>query len=551
MAQIGKQGKLAKGIYSATVVLLVALILVVANFVTSRILARADLTHDRQFTISKATRDVLRGLDDVVTIKVYFSKKLPPNLATLRRNIDDVLRGYQAYSHGKVRVEYVDPSDKPDEEQKLRYLGIPQVQLNVLEKDQLQVINGYMGLAILYADRHQSIPVVQDVNTLEYDLTAGILQVLSKDKRVVGYLTGNGAPDLNKDFEALNRLLSQTYEVQQVDLSNGAQPVPDRVNTLIVARPQSIPAREQWQIDQFVMRGGRVLFMCDPIRLSEEMGLMNPTPINSGLDDMLASYGVKIETALVQDRVNENAGFSQGYMRYSTPYPFWPKVMGKGLSEQNPITSRLDAVVLPWCAPLDVTAASDTGSASGAQAVKAVVLARTSPQAWLQKGRYDLTPPNPFQMQQLPQQKGQSYPLAVALVGRFRSHFAGKPIPTAPGDSTMSAAPAGQSLDESKDTQILVVGNSQFASSNFLSMFPGNQNFILNAVDWMTLGDKLISIRSRGAVDRPLKITSGTGKLLFKYANTFGVAVLVAVFGFARFSMKKRARRAAAASHAA
>lgn len=551
MAIIGKQGRLAKGIYSATVVLLVLLILVVGNFVASRVLARIDLTHDHEFTISKATRDVLRGLDDVVTVKVYFSKKLPPNLATLRRNIDDVLRGYQAYSRGKVRVEYVDPSEKPEEEQKLRYLGIPQIQLNVLEKDQLQVINGYMGLAILYADRHQSIPVVQDVNTLEYDLTAGILQVLAKEKRVIGYLTGNGAPDLNKDYEALGRLLSQTYEVQPVDLGQGRQPVPEQINTLLVARPQAVPPRVQWQIDQYLMRGGRVIFMVDPIKLSEEMGLTNPMPVTSGLDDQLSSYGVKIEHALVQDRVNENAGFSTGYMRYSTPYPLWPKIMGKGLSDRNPITSRLDALVLPWCAPLQVVASigDTTGKNSAQPDVRATVLARSSPGAWLQKGRFDLTPSGPFQMQR-PPEKGESYPLAVALVGRFRSYFAGKPIPTT-GDSTSSPTPAENKIEESPETQMIVIGNSQFASSNFISMFPGNQNFILNAIDWMTLGDKLIEIRSRGAVDRSLKITSATGKALFKYLNTFGVAILIAVFGIVRFSMRRRARRTAAQVHVA
>jgi ABC-type uncharacterized transport system involved in gliding motility auxiliary subunit len=78
-------------------------------------------------------------------------------------------------------------------------------------------------------------------------------------------------------------------------------------------------------------------------------------------------------------------------------------------------------------------------------------------------------------------------------------------------------------------------------------MFPGNQEFILNAIDWMTLGDKLIAIRSRGATDRPLALGSGVGKLVFKYANTFGMAILVAIFGLVRFSVRRRARRAAGA----
>ncbi len=551
------------GLYSATVVLLTGLILVAGNFVSSRILARVDLTKDREFTISKATRDILRGLDDIVTIKVYFSKKLPPNLATLRRNIDDVLREYQAYSHGKVRVEYVDPTEKPEEEQKLRFLGIPQVQLNVLEKDQLQVINGYMGIAILYADRHEAIPIVQDVYTLEYDLTSGILQVLSKEKRVVGYLTGFNSPDLSKDFDSLQQLLSKSYQVRPVETQQGKIPIPQDINTLIVARPQSVPERVQWQIDQFVMRGGRVLFLLDPIRLDEQMGLASPIPVMSGLDDLLASYGVRVQKALVQDRAPfiENAGFSQGYVRYSVAYPLWPKASGKNLSADNPITSRLESLVLPWTAPLELLVPESRGrgakadttaqAASAAQPeVKATVLARTSPQAWLQKGRYDLTPPNPFQQMMRPPEPGRSYPIAVALTGRFKSYFAEKPVPPAPGDTTGVSAAAGTTVAESPETQLIVVGNSSFAASNFLSMFPGNQEFILNAVDWMTLGDKLIAIRSRGATDRPLGLASGGGKAVFKYANTFGMAILIAVFGIVRFSIRRRARQAAASTHA-
>ena len=82
-------------------------------------------------------------------------------------------------------------------------------------------------------------------------------------------------------------------------------------------------------------------------------------------------------------------------------------------------------------------------------------------------------------------------------------------------------------------------------------MFPGNQEFFLNSIDWMTMGDKLITIRSRGATDRPLGISSAAGKLAFKYANTFGMAILVAAFGVVRFTVRRRARRVAASTPAA
>lgn len=561
MSETRKRKSISTGAYSVTVVVLVALILVVANVVASRVLARVDLTKDKEFSISKSTKEVLRGLDDIVTIKVYFSKRLPPNLATLRRNVDDVLRSYQAYSRGKVRVEYVDPSDKPEEEQKLRFLGIPQVQLNVLEKDQLQVINGYMGMAILFADRHEAIPIVQDVTTLEYELTSGILQVLQTERKIVGYYSGNNAPQLTRDFEELNQVLSKTYTVRPVDLQEGREAVPEDVNTLVIARPQSVPERVQYQIDQFIMRGGRVVFLLDPLRLDEQMGLQSPIPVNSGLDDLVAHYGVRIQHALVQDRMPfvENAGFSQGYMRYTVPYPLWPKmILGQNLNTEHPVTSRIESLVLPWAAPLEVLVrvektkgekADTTGTGAGSPQpdVRAYVLGRSSPGATLQQGRFDLTPPNPFAMQQKPAGDARSYPLAVALVGRFSSYFTGKPVPPVPGDSLGVAAAAGSPQAQSPETQILVLGNSAFVSSNFLAMFPGNEEFILNSIDWMTLGDKLIAIRSRGAADRPLEITSAGSKAFFKYGNTFGVALLVAVFGVTRFSMRRRQRMAAAA----
>ncbi len=554
MTQNQKRSGVATGVYSVTVVILVALILVAGNFLASRVLARIDLTADKEFTVSKATRDVLGDLDDLVTIKVYFSKKLPPNLATLRRNIDDLLREYQAHAKGNLRVEHVDPSETPGEEQKLRFLGIPQIQLNILEKDQLQVINGYMGIAILYADRHEAIPVVQDVYTLEYDLTAAILRVLSDEKRTIGYLTGNQEPDISREYESLNRLLSQSYDVRAVDLDEGRTPVPDDIYTLLVARPQSVGERAQWQIDQFVMRGGRMIFLLDPIRIDPQTGLQQPIPIDSGLEDLLAHYGVRIQRALVQDVRNEHAGFSQGYMRYSVPYPLWPRINGDGLSSENPITSRLEALTLPWCSPLELTVpeataetaepdTNGTEKSSRQENVTATVLGRSSDHAWLQQGRFDLTPPGPFQ-QARPPENGESYPLAAALVGSFRSFFEGKEVPPAPGDS-LQITGTENSLSTSPETQMIVIGNSTFISSEFLGMFPGNAEFILNAVDWLTLGDKLIAIRSRGATDRPMDLTSSTGKAVFKYFNTFGMAILVAIFGVVRFSYRRRVRRAA------
>ena len=151
--------------YIALIVILAA-ILGVINLLSYRHFLRADLTENKQYTISASTKKVLAGLDDIVNIKVYFSKKLPPYLTTLTDQVTDLLDEYRTYAKGNLNIEFIDPAEDPTMEQKLRFMGIPQVRLNVIERDQAQFTNVYLGMAILYGDNKEVIPAVTDTNIL-------------------------------------------------------------------------------------------------------------------------------------------------------------------------------------------------------------------------------------------------------------------------------------------------------------------------------------------------------------------------------------------------
>jgi ABC-type uncharacterized transport system involved in gliding motility auxiliary subunit len=560
-------------------IVLVGAILVLINVIFAGVVLRLDLTGGKEFTTAKATRDVLRELKDLTTITVYMTKELPPQLATLRREIADLLEEYRTYGHGKVQIEFVDPGKDPQTEQRLRGLGIPQIMAQTVEKDQLQVVNIYLGIVISYLDRQEVIPVVQDTYTLEYDLTSAILKVGRQEQYVIGVLSGPTEHDLTKHMQGLRDLLQKQFQVQPVNLRDGESPVPAEVDLLIVAGPNRVPERVQYQIDQFVMRGGQTIVLLDAIRLPED-GSLQGLPVDSGLEPLLAHYGVRVQKSLVIDRaLCAQASFSGGYIRYTIPYPYWPKAVPDLLNRKNPITNRLESMVLPWVSPLEIDVpvdpgdpidkvremekadrkareemaqrmgttlppetesaeATPPGAAAGAVSapVTASVLVRTSPRAWTVSGRYDLNP-----QQNFPPGPMASQVLAASLGGRFTSYWADRPVPAAPGDTLgASAVATTPKLTESPETRILVVGNAQFATDTFLGQFPENSIFLQNAIDAMTLGDRLISIRSRGATDRPLKPTSDAAKSTLKLIGILGAPLLVIAFGLARFTLRRR-----------
>jgi len=172
------------------------------------------------------------------------------------------------------------------------------------------------------------------------------------------------------------------------------------------------------------------------------------------------------------------------------------------------------------------------------------VLARTSPKAWTVSGRYDLNPQQSFVPGAMSSQI-----LAVTLSGRFQSYYQNHPVPAVtppatgePGSEQAGiAASLGAPTLESSDTRLIVVGNALFATDGFLGQFPENSLFLLNSIDWMTIGDRLIAIRSRGATDRPLKPISDATKSTVKLLVLLGTPLCVIGFGLVRFTLRRRA----------
>jgi gliding-associated putative ABC transporter substrate-binding component GldG len=524
---------------------IIAGILVAGNVVAQRWFARLDLTERREYTLSPATRRMLAGLDDAVVVNAYFSRRLPPSLAHVRRQVQDLLEEYRAYSRGRLTLEFTDPGDDPAAAQRLRMMGIPQVQLEVLERDQFAVSAAYLGLALAYAGRQEVIPVVQDVGSLEYELTAALLRLTSPQRKSVGWLGAGLAEDdpRERGGNQLRRELAKLYDVRELQAA-GLTEVPAEVQTLILAGPRGLDERARYAVDQFLMRGGRLVALVDHFDLPE--GSLSPVPSESGVHDLLARYGAKVARDVVgEPHFNSPAAFSTGFMQFRLAYPYWVRVQREALDRESPITAKIESLVLPWASSMEPAVA-----AGGA--VKATVLATSSPDAWSESGAYDFSPQP---RRERPAAKGTpgTRTLALLLTGKFTSFWSDReppaPAPAAPeggkpGKAAGAAKAAAQPrpLRQSAETSILVVGTSRLVQPDFVRQFPENAAFLLNAVDWMTMGQDLIGIRSRTASEPAIDRTTDAQRTGLKAVNVIVVPLLIALIGLVRLNARRRRR---------
>ena len=514
-------------------------ILALINFLSARRFIRADLTEDQRYTISNATKDVLGALDDIVTITAYFSTA-PAEVAQIRRNVRDMLDEYNAFSKN-LQIDFVNPANFDDaQKQELRFKGIPEVQINVYKQDKAEIANVYMGISISYSGKEEVLQVVQSTANLEYELTSTILKVTAKEAKTVGFLTGHGEFDINdQNYQQFRQLLDKNgqgqYNITPVSLQDG-KAVDNTVTTLVIAGvKQALTEREKYELDQFIMRGGKAVFLVDPIQL--QPGTLQGTPLSTGLNDLLEHYGTKLGNNLLVDRrFHDNARFQRGFMTVFQPYRYFVKIVKPNFSTEHTITNQLETLTLPWTSSLEVITK---------EGITATTLATTSESGQTVQGYYNLSPDFP-----IPDAETQAYPVAVALEGKFKSFYADKEIPSVATDDTTSGADneapvptqdteARTTITESAQTQIIVIGTAQFLTQ----MRPDGINFFLNTVDWLTFGDALIGIRSQAITNRPLRDVSEIEKNLIKYLCIVGIPLLVVIFGLVRYFLKNRAKR--------
>jgi len=515
------------------IVIVIATVIII-NLISTNFFSRLDLTDDNIYSLSESSRALVGNLNDRMTVRAFISEDLPAPHNGDARYIKDLLDDYKAYSNGNLHYEFIDPV-KEDKEQEVMGLRIPPAQFNVFRNDKTEFIRGYKGLALMYGDKQEIIPFVENTSNLEYDLSAAIKKLTSTDLPFIGFTIGNGEPDMTAGLQAAYSILQNEYRVQFIDLDN-VRNLPDQMDALFVVSPKSkLSGWELYLIDQFIMRGGKVCFLPDKFEVNVGQSLV--TPIDNSLEPFINHFGFGLKEELVYDMqcnvipIQRDMG---GYrMQNIVQYPFFLKIVN--FNEEVPIVKSIKGLNMLFSSPLDLSVEVPSGA-------ERQVLFTTSEYAGARGLPVDISPDKRYLQADFDREY---LPLGAVITGTFSSYFAGREAPVYTGPDTTGDTPLPIKADTGRaESRLVLIGNGTFASDDFRR---NNSGFVLlmNIADWMTQDVGLISIRSRAVTARSLSPTSDGTKKIIKYANILAVPLLVVLFGVVRWQFRRSLRRKA------
>ncbi len=534
---------------ATTFVVLIIGAVVAVNLIGTRVFGRLDLTENKVYTLSNASKDIVRALPDYLNVKAYISKDLPPELANTSRYVRDLMDDYKTYSKGKLHFEAFDPESDKKIEDEANACKVQKLQIQVMRSQKFEVGTYWLGLCFQYQGKDDAIPEIGQVEGLEYEISS-IIKRMTQKKRKVAFTTGHGEQDLTQGFTFLKHVVDQEFDSTTVNPSTTA--IGDDVDALVVGGPkQAFDDKGRHEIDSFLMKGRGVIFLVDGMVLSAPRGGMPQMAAQpkvgqvnqTGLNELLEKYGFKIGEDFVFDRQNVPGPIDVGGRKMLKNLPVFVGVKTDQADKDNSILAGVNAVVFPFPSSVQLVGplASGTTQTPGA---KLWTLAASSPEAWKQTGFFFFSPmAETMEEAKDPKDHG-VFGLAYAYQGILKSAY--PPPGAVPGMSVPDNMPAAESR---KPVRLMVVGDSDFASDEYLQVarylpfYQGGAQMLFNAISWTMEDEALTPVRSKTVAARPINVGSDGAVLAVKVGNVFGVAILFIAFGIGRMVVRRTRRR--------
>ncbi len=523
-----------------------------------------------EYHVTGAIRQVLRDYQSAgnlfdtisgnVTMTAYLSapEALPESLQKFRDVTETVAAEIAESSRDKFRFEMHDPEAAGGAlaQQLAENYGFQPMVSSLFDTRSF-----WFYLVLENGDTAVQISLPDDLGAaaLKRNIEAALKRFASGFSKTVGLVAPTASPyampgQSGEGFSIVREVLSETYNVTDVDLTSGR--VPESVDLLMLLAPEGLDEAAVFAVDQFLMRGGTVVVATAPLKAEISRAGLSARAQTSGLEDLLAHHGVTIEQQFVMDP--QNAAFPLPVQRQvggfqiqeivMLDYPYFIDVREDGLNSDNAITADLPQITVPWVSPVRVD--SDKNAARNFE-----VIVQSSSRSWL-SDRLDISPQvtaagaSGF----VAGTAAGSQPLAVVVSGVFDSLYAGEPSPllriaqeaAATGDDDVEADPSADAADATPaevitgvieksptSARLLVIGSNDFASDLTLARIgagSGNEyllpaQMLVNAVDWSLEDSALLSIRARGHFNRTLPPLTEPEKQLFELAS-YGLALL-------------------------
>lgn len=500
-------------IYSASGIAMALIIVVCVNIVATSHYFRIDLTSDRIFTLSESTRKMLSELEVPVHIRFYFSKtnpQTPGNIKSFASRVEDLLEEYKVAANGAVRIEKLDPAPYSDAEDAATMEGISSQMLSSGEKI-------YCGISVNAIDRYKSLSFLspEKENLLEYDITRAIWDVTHTEKKTVGVMSALpvlGADKIQPTREEIAagkfaphgpwipfKELEDAYTLKKIPLD--VNEIDRDLDLLILIQPAGITEKGLLAVDQYLMRGGKLVVMLDPcsfyaiVKSATDPAYREIVTCN--LPELLKAWGVIFNNNIVVADMTFATRIQMPQNQMT--YPSILDIGTGGLNRDNNITALLERIGLVF------TGAFEVQEGSG---LHKETLIHSTPDS-MPVSAFIANRPDMLIRNFTP--SGKIFDMAVMLKGDFKTAF----------PDAVKKAEASKKLlarSTSPNTTVVLIGDTDFLFNDVCVQFSKDQfgrkfyvrkndniSFLHNLVEYLSGGDSMIDIRCRQTIARPFK----------------------------------------------
>ncbi|MBA3666015.1 MAG: gliding motility-associated ABC transporter substrate-binding protein GldG [Bacteroidetes bacterium] len=539
-------------------------IIILVNFIGSFYFKRFDLTSEKRYTLAESTKKLLSELNEEVLFKVYLNGNFNPDFTRLKNETKEILDEFRAYSDNQVQYEFITPgeglapAEKENIERQLSEKGLIPEQIVQKQADKTLetviwpgAIASFKGKEAVWQIFKRQLGVSAEecinnsVEELEYSLTTTIRKLQRDKKLEVTFIEGHQELDTLHQYDFM-RALSEYYNVNRTPIL-GKLAALKGSDAIIINRPDTtINDRDRFIIDQYIMSGGKVLWLIDPVYINRDTfnikGYTLGLTRNTGVEEMLFKYGVRLNPLLIQDfqcaQVPINVGFKGSPNFKFFPWVYSPLVMP---DLDHPIVKNLDLIKFDFASTLDTVTA---------KGIKKTILLRSSKTSKAQP-----TPARIFVGSALyPQKESQFHnpylSIACLLEGEFSS-FVEYRLPSALlRDTTFKY------IDKGKRTKMIIVADGDVGKNDFDRssgrFYPlgydkysrqayANKTFLLNCVNYLLDDEGLLQLRSREVKLRQLdKKKIALQRTKWQMTNVVLPLALVIVLGIISFYLRKR-----------
>lgn len=547
-----------------TLVALLAIVVMV-NFIGSFYFKRFDLTSEKRYTLSESTKKLLGELDDVIFLKVYLQGDFKPGFARLKSEAKEILDVFRAYSNNNIEYEFINVYDgvtteeATNIERQLYEKGLIPEQVTSSSKEKTSQGWIWPGAIVTYKNKetpwqiykrqigiNEEEAINNSVQDLEYGLTNVIRKLKQKRSQEVSFIEGHGESDTLQQYD-LMRSLAEYYTVNRIEINGKLSALKD-ADAIVITKPDSaFTDKDKFIIDQYIMNGGKVLWMIDPVYINMDTLMMKGYSLGFSqqynIEDMLFKYGVRLNPVLVQDFQSSAIPINTSVKRGDANFKLFPwfysvLVLPDGT---HPIVKNLDLIKMDYLSTIDTVTA---------KGIKKTVLLHTS--------KYTKTQPTPARISlalamQKPkeQQFRNSYqPVAVLLEGEFNSVVEYR-LPT-----VLLSDPTFKYVDHGKKTKMIVVADGDVASNDIQfktgNIMPlgydkytqrtfANKTFLLNSINYLLDDEGLLQLRTREVKLRLLdKKKVDTQRAKWQFTNVAIPALLIFGFGIVQFYLRRK-----------